>query len=66
MYVNPQLANYILTRSLSASICWIFGLLWWPYMQCKQTVYRLHNVLSDFIWCLGEKHFWKFKSKSRL
>jgi len=24
-------------------------------MQCKQTVYRLHNVHSDFIWCLGEK-----------
>jgi len=24
-------------------------------MQCKQTVYQLHNVHSDFIWCLGEK-----------
>jgi len=26
MYVNPQLANCIHTRSLSASICRI----WWP------------------------------------
>jgi len=33
MYVNPQLANYLHTRSLSASICRIwpyFGLHWWP------------------------------------
>jgi len=35
-------------------------------MQGKQTVYRLHNVHSDCIWCLGEKYFWKFNSKSRL
>jgi len=33
MYVNTQMANYIHTRSLSASICRIWpgiGLCWWP------------------------------------
>ena len=49
MYVNPQLANYIHTRSLSASICWIwpdFGLHWWP-SSCEHIYFQIERVCSD-------------------
>jgi len=47
MYVNPQLANYIHTMSLSASICRIwpdFGLHWWP-SSCEHIYFRIETSL---------------------
>jgi len=49
MYVNPQLANYIHTRSLLASICRIwpdFGLHWWP-SSCEYIYFQIETVCSD-------------------
>jgi len=49
MYVNPQLANYIHTRSVSASICWTwpdFGLHWWP-SSCEHIYFQIETICSD-------------------
>jgi len=46
MYVNLQLANYINTRSLSASWCPIFGLHWWP-SSCEHIYFQIETVCSD-------------------
>jgi len=49
MYVNPQLAYYIHTRSLSASICRIwpdFGLHSWP-LSCEHIYFQIETVCSD-------------------
>jgi len=47
MYVNPQLANYLHTRSLSASICRIwpdFDLHWWP-SSCAHIYFQIETSL---------------------
>jgi len=49
MYVNPQLANYIHTWSLSATTCRIwpdFGLHWWP-SSCEDIYFQIETVCSD-------------------
>jgi len=49
MYVGPQLAKYIQTRSLSASICRIwpdFGMHWWP-SSCEHKYFQIETICSD-------------------
>jgi len=49
MYVNPQLANYIHTRSLSASIYRTWpdvGLHWWT-SSCEHIYFQVETVCSD-------------------
>ena len=51
MYVNPQLANYIHTRSLSASICRIwpdFRLHWWS-SSCEHIYFKLRQFVLTII-----------------